>query len=280
MGILDRILGRKGKVTGAKKKKIILTKKGAKGGYEKVMELAEQMTAEELYPSLTAGIYCIHTYEEGKSGFDSSEAFEVIGDEPREGVVRPQRQSMFGGLKEMAQDWREMKDDFKEVGVFINEAFGEKKVTTEDALSYLDALKKHRDTLNGIFPTATTASQEIEIEGKIPAALVYIPHMIEQSLNSIEQRLSKWDIIPTGGGQPTASQTETGIIEMPKKPTLPPPTRTRTSKELLMKLPDVPKVVAEEKPKVAVVEKKEEVRTEEVKSEEKEEEEDGGEDSE
>jgi len=274
MGILDRLLRRKKKGEDEKDVKYILKRRGESGGMEKVAELQEPTPIENLYKTLTPGIYSLHKYKKGQTGFDVVWGpVEVLGEaEEKTGGTSGVRKSPFAAMKEQLEGFKEIKDDMKEMGALFTDLFAEKKVSMEDAMGYFDTLKKHKDSLDALFPGATTKSNEIPLSGTIPAWMAFVPQVIDQSADALEKRLVRWGLVE-GVGTP-AMGTGEDPIRLPERPKVIEKEKEKEKpkagdKEIMIDLP--------KKPVVEEV-KKGEVREAEIKEEKEEgEDKDGGE---
>ncbi len=245
MGIFDRFKRKKGKEKQAADKTYILTRQGADGGMRKVMDLAKDMTPEELYPVLEAGIYAVHIYTKGQNGFDSGPMFKVDGKESEKHEKGERKQSPFSGMKDFLEEWKGMKDDAKSVAVLFGEMFSEKKVTMDDAMAYMDTLKKHKDTLDGLFPSATTGNRDIPLSGSIPAWMAFVPQVIDQSANALEIRLQRWGLIEAVGASELSKEEDP--IRLPEKPKMleqmqPKKEEKRDVTSMEISLPEKPKL--------------------------------------
>ena len=89
MGILDKIF-RRGKKKGVGEGvRYILKRREASGGMVKVTELQEPVSIDDLYQSLAPGIYSLHSYRKGQTGFDVVWGpVEVLGEEPKERAAK------------------------------------------------------------------------------------------------------------------------------------------------------------------------------------------------
>lgn len=248
MGLLDFFRRKKEIKVEEQRAKYVLKKK-TKAGWTKVMDLPKMMSPDELYPALSPGVYVVHKYEKGASGFtDSGPVFEVMGEEKKEEAVQPRTRSVFSGLREMAEDFKGMKEDLAVFFTTFGPIFGFKSAEEAKPKSLLEELKEARmmkEDLDKIFPSSTTKSQEIPISGSIPAWMVYAPKVVDESMENIEKRLRRWGVVEEAGGgirgegefiklpgRPAAQQTkkmgtsttsEKGDeikVEMPKKPVI------------------------------------------------------------
>lgn len=218
MGILDRFRKKK-QVKAEEGPKYVLKRKGAKGGFEKVMDLTRMMMPEELYPMLVPGFYVVHKYEKGASGFtESGQVFEVIGDEAKEGSTQPTRAGPLSGLRQWAEEMKQTKEDLAVVADVLAPMMGYSKpgeVKQKTVIEQLKEAKADQRELNDLFPSSTTKSQDIPISGSIPAALVYAPQMIDQSLDAVEKRLKRWGLVEEEG---IGTVEHKEVIKMPDKP--------------------------------------------------------------
>jgi hypothetical protein len=218
MGFLDRFRGKKKVKDGEGVATYVLKRRTASGGMEKVLELKEPATIESLYESLSPGIYCLHKYQKGQSGFDQLWQAEVLGEEPKEGATRPTLASPFAGLRKYAEDMKAAQDDLKATFEVLGPMAGFKKAgesSEDEILNVLETAKKKKERYENLFPSATTDSQKIPISGSIPAVVAYAPTLIDQSLDSVEKRLKKWGLVEEVGSE-TVEHKE--IIKMPEKP--------------------------------------------------------------
>ena len=225
MGILDKIFRRsKQKVIG-EEARYILKKQGKGGGMTKVSELTEPTTIEELYESLSPGIYSLHKYKKGQTGFEVVWGpVEVLGEaEAATTIATTPRRNMFSGMREMAEDITAMKEDMTVfMGVF-GPIFGYGKPEEgKERKTIFEEIKEARGMqkdLNEIFPLASTGggvgASTIPVSGSIPAIAVYLPQVIDESMGRIEQRLQRWGLI--GETNPLEGEGRE-IIKLPEKP--------------------------------------------------------------
>lgn len=216
LGILDRFKGKKSKKETVEGIKYILVRKGAKGGYEKVLDLPELKTPDELYQALSPGTYCIHIYKKGQSGFESTEAFTVEGDSDTQEVAPQQPQTPFSALRTQLEGMATLQKEMLEIGELFATLSGTKKSTTVELMETVKALKAEKDLLNELFPGATTASNEIPIEGKIPAWMAALPGITETMMGTIEKSLNKWGL--TGSSGSGNGAIKPGVVQLPTKP--------------------------------------------------------------
>ena len=219
MGILDKIF-RRGKKKGVGEGvRYILKRREASGGMVKVTELQEPVSIDDLYQSLAPGIYSLHSYRKGQTGFDVVWGpVEVLGEEPKERTAKVVRGSPFAGLREFAEEMKQVKEDitvaFETLGPMAGfEKPGESKSKT--ILEQLKEAKTEQRELNELFPSSTTKSADIPISGSIPAALVYAPQAIDQSMDAIEKRLRRWGLVEEEG---VGAVGHREVIRMPEKP--------------------------------------------------------------
>lgn len=217
---------------GEKQVKYILKRRVASGGMAKVLELNAPVKIDDVYRHLEPGTYALHKYTKGQSGFESLWEHEILGEEAPTPGAPARRASPFTGLRQYAEDMKGMKED---IGVFL-EVFGPmagySKAGEGKPQGLIEQLKEARemkDTLEKIFPSSTTKSQDIPIAGSIPAWMVFTPQVIDQAMDSVEKRLHRWGVIE-----------EAGLGEAKERE--------------IIKLPEKPKAVRKEKPKPAEVE--------------------------
>jgi len=220
MGILDKIFRRRKEKSVYMEEKYILKRQTEQGGMIKVMELARPATIDELYPHLEPGIYALDVYRKGQTGFQRLWGpVEVLGEEKpaRRRARREEGGSAISEFVSMARYLTEMKEKAKEEFAVLKEFFEPKQITTADIVNVLKNAEEQYKELAKIFGRTTTKSQEIPITGSIPAIAVYIPEMINKSLDAIEQRMVKWGFIESGrrGVLPSAGQE---LIRLPPKP--------------------------------------------------------------
>jgi len=265
VGILDKIFrrGKKKEVGGAVK--YILKRRVASGGMTKVSELAEPTPIEELYESLTPGIYSLHKYQKGQTGFEPVWGpVEVLGDEqPGQEVTMAKRPSPFTGLREWADEMKGAQEDLKAAFEVLGPMAGYQKQGEGGGKSIVDQLheaKEELKKLQEIFPSSTTKSQEIPVEGSIPAALVYAPTAIDQALDAVEKRLLRWGLV---GEEEPGGVGGREVIKMPEKPRKAMEKKREAEdvkeEETKIEMPKKPGVVALNKP-----EKKGEIKVVEV----------------
>jgi hypothetical protein len=147
--------------------------------------------------------------------------FRREGEEPEEQeeeepLPKMPRESTIRRLKDVLLEVKEVKDDLKELAQLLNEITNP-QIDMEKAVDeYFEKAEKMARRL-GYVPAATVGERDkIPVEGKIPAALVYAPKAIEDTLEAVEKRLVRWGII----SQPTP-QIDTGerkFIKLPPKP--------------------------------------------------------------
>jgi len=225
-------------------------KKKAKTGWTKVMNLTRMMEPEELYSGLAPGRYIVHKYEKGSTGFvEAGPVFDVVGETTEEGATLPRRPSPFAGLREFAEDMKTMKADLVESFGILGPMIGFSSPGEGEPKSLIDQLKEAKENqtmYNELFPLSTTGQQDIPVTGEIPAWLVYAPKVIDNSLNSIEQRLIRWDLIsPEDAGVGKREE----FIELPGRPAA---AKSETKKPETEKTEGiVPKVEIPKRPEVA-----------------------------
>ena len=232
MGILDKLLKRGKKEKIGEEVRYILKRRDATGGMVKVAELQEPMPIDDLYQSLAPGVYSLHAYKKGQTGFEVVWGpVEVLGEEQaaKEATVTTKTRSVFGGVREVAEDFKAMKED---LAVFFDTfgpmfGYGKSSGQQKTLIEQLKEAREMKDTLDKIFPSSTTKSQEIPIAGSIPAWMVYAPKVVDESMDHIEKRLAKWGVI----GETGAGAAPKEIIKLPEKP-----------KAAEVKLPEKPKV--------------------------------------
>jgi hypothetical protein len=208
----------------------ILKKQLPGQGMAKVAELKEPMPIDDLYQSLSPGIYSLHKYKKGQTGFEVVWGpVEVLGEEQaaKEATVTTKTRSVFGGVREVAEDFKAMKEDLAVFFDTFGPMFGYGKGGQQKTLiEQLKEAREMKDTLDKIFPSSTTKSQDIPIAGSIPAWMVYAPKVVDESMDNIEKRLAKWGVI----GETGAGAAPKEIIKLPEKP-----------KAAEVKLPEKPK---------------------------------------
>jgi hypothetical protein len=217
----------------------ILKKQLPGQGMAKVAELKEPLPIDDLYQSLSPGIYSLHKYKKGQTGFEVVWGpVEVLGEEQtaKEATVTTRSRSVFSGVREIAEDFKAMKEDLSAFFETFGPMFGYGKGGQQKTLiEQLKEAREMKDTLDKIFPTSTTKSQEIPIAGSIPAWMVYAPKVVDESMDNIERRLAKWGVI----GESSAGAAPKEIIKLPEKP--------KVVKTEVVKLPEKPKEEIEAK---------------------------------
>jgi hypothetical protein len=264
MGRFDFLRRKKGAKDGESDVSYILKRRSSGGGMEKVMELKQPTTIDALYQTLTPGVYALHKYEKGKSGFEQLWTAEVLGEKEEKEEAIPQRESPFAGLRRFAEDIKQSKEDLGAAMEVIGPMMGYAKPGESKQVSVVEQLKEAKQELKDlqdIFPQSTTGTKEIPITGSVPAALVYAPQVLEQSLDAIEKRLDRWGLVEGKSAQGAGSQE---IIKLPEKPKAMEKREVKAEKETVIKMPEKPSV-------------SEGIKTTEIKEEKEGEEGDGGE---
>ena len=218
MGFLDRFRGKKKEKDGEGVATYVLKRRVASGGMEKVLELKEPATIDSLYETLSPGIYALHKYKKGQSGFEQLWQAEVLGEEPKEEVAKRTRASPFAGLREFAEEMKQTKEDLTVALETLAPMVGFVKpgeLTQKTIVEQLREAKAEQKDLNDLFPSSTTKSADIPISGSIPAALVYAPQVIDQSMDAIEKRLRRWGLVEEEG---IGAVEHKEVIKMPDKP--------------------------------------------------------------
>jgi len=218
MGLLDRFRGKKKEKDGEGVATYVLKRRVASGGMEKVLELKEPATIDSLYETLSPGIYALHKYKKGQSGFEQLWQAEVLGEEPKEEVAKRTRAGPFAGLREFAEEMKQTKEDLTVALETLAPMVGFVKpgeLTQKTIVEQLREAKAEQKDLNDLFPSSTTKSADIPISGSIPAALVYAPQVIDQSMDAIEKRLRRWGLVEEEG---IGAVEHKEVIKMPDKP--------------------------------------------------------------
>jgi len=201
MGILDwwnRNFGPKEIIEG----KYVLKRQAESGGMAKVMDLAGPTSIDELYQHLEPGIYALHQYKKGQSGFDVVWGpVEVQGDKP----ARPSAAKGGGGgsaletFASYATELAKLKEDAKAQFEAIAPLFGFGTPAGEPK-SIIEQLREARDDYNALgdfFGDRTSGAEPIKYEGAVPIWLHpgLIPELLDTSLEKIERRLTKWGVV-------------------------------------------------------------------------------------
>jgi len=225
MGLLDRILRRK--PAEPESAKYILKRQNKEtGGMAKVSEFAEIVEIEDLYKDLVPGIYALHKYSKGKSGFDVVWGpIEVTGNGGDEGETTSRKgkgsalEQMVGVLKGMAELQKNAKEEFDVIAPF----FGYGGAGGKEPKTLLEELKDAKDQyelLGGFFGDRTSGDAPISYKGEVPIWLhpKLIPGLADNIMDNIEKRLGRW------GALPSAKTNERKKIEdeLPAFPQRPP----------------------------------------------------------
>jgi len=219
MGILDKLLRRGKKKEVGEEARYILKKRDKTGGMVKVSELAEPTPIDDLYENLVPGIYSLHKYKKGQTGFEVVWGpVEVLGEEAPAASTEVRRASPFAGLRQYAEEMKQTKEDLVASMEVLGPMLGYQKPGESKPKSLLDEIKEakaQQKDLNEFFPLSTSKSQDIPIAGSIPAYMVYAPQMIDQAMDAVEKRLNRWGLIE-GAAEGGAGAPE--IIKLPDKP--------------------------------------------------------------
>lgn len=216
MGILDKLkFWQSDKGTGAAK--YILKKQTKGGGMKKVAELGEPVDIEELYEDLAAGVYALHKYQKGKSGFSVVWGpIQVIGEEEERSEParreQPREQTPGSALSEYAKwakGFAELKEEAREEFEMIAPLLGFSggggdSYTKGDIMDALEEAEDDYERLNKIFGERTTGGGDITYEGTVPVWLhpKLIPELVDGTLEKIERRMDKWGLVePEGSGK-------------------------------------------------------------------------------
>lgn len=259
MGLLDKIFRRGKKKVEVEEWRYILKRRNDKtGGMEKAMELAGPQTVEELYPHLEPGVYALHRYRKGKTGFDSVWGpVQVEGEVAEERKTASRTTSGLGALGQMLHDIQAIQKEGKEAYETLGLLFGDRSPTTDDIVDKWAELADKKKKLDIIFPSASTKSEEIPISGSIPALAVYAPTIVDRSLDAVEKRMARWGFLSKeGSGVPDLGKGN--LIELPEKPKA--PAVEEEKEDSIIEKPPIPRV--EEKK-----EKEEKVETEVIEDE-------------
>jgi len=174
----------------------------------------------ELYPY---GKYRLDKYYEDGT-FDvvwKGDFFETIEEGKEREVLKPTPKTVRGlELDEfiyIAKKLAERKEELQQALTTLSTMFSP-QIDIEKAIDeYFEKGEKIARRL-GYVPAATVGEKEnIPVEGKIPAALVYAPKAIEDTLEAVEKRLVRWGVI----SQPAPQIPDTGerkFIKLPTKP--------------------------------------------------------------
>jgi hypothetical protein len=184
-------------------------------GMVKVADLAEPVPIEELYPHLEPGVYALHKYKEGVSGFEVVWGpVEVMGEkeeapEPKSKTVKPA--NPLQALTEYVTALKDFRDQLHEAYNIIGEVVG--KPSEETIIETMQNLRKKYDQLAEIFGSKTSSGATIPVEGKLPAWFVYMPNLTDEVMNTVEKRLARWGVIESS--EKTSGER---ILNLPKKP--------------------------------------------------------------
>jgi len=199
--------------------KYVLKRQGPGGGMRKVAELAAPSSPEELTPHLEPGVYALDMYKKGQSGFGRVWGpIQVLGEEDvKEGSVEKRPTTAGFTLLGMLHEISKMKEQAKEEYMALRDIFEEKTITADDLVNALGRLKEQYEKLDGLFGAKTSSEQPVKYKGEMPIWMhpKGIPQLIDNSLDAIERRLSKWGlIVPEGQG----AMPEGPIMKFPEKP--------------------------------------------------------------
>ena len=202
--------------------KYVLKKRTSKGGMKKVDQYLEPVTIDELYEELPSGIYVLHKYTKGKSGFEQIwgpvEVTDDGGDERPASQPKQQGsaiEQMVVVLKGMAELKAAAKGEFDVIAPFLGYGVGQSQPK-----SFLEQVTEAREqyaSLEGIFGSKTTGAEPIKYKGEIPIWLhpQLIPELIDSSMDKIERRLDRWGII---NEKSSSSTSDDNLPEFPQKP--------------------------------------------------------------
>lgn len=249
MSFLRRLFKKKKGVIGEEDVRYILKKQLPGQGMTKVADLKEPTPIDDLYQNLVPGLYSLHKYKKGQSGFEVVWGpIEVTGETPKEGAVQPARVGgPLSGLRQWAEEMKQTKEDLAVVADVLAPMMGYTKpgeVKQKTVIEQLKEAKTEQQTLNELFPLANTASQQIPISGSIPAALAYAPTMIDQSLDAVEKRLRRWGLVEEEG---VGEVEHKEIIKLPEKPKRAEKEEAKEVEKGTLKLPPKPETKAEVK---------------------------------
>lgn len=186
-------------------------------GMTKVCDLAGPVSIDELYPHLEPGIYALHKYTEGKSGFEVVWGpVEVVGEEPaKRERTEKHKISPISGIVDAVQYLKDFKDDLNLLYNTLKDVVGE---TSEDKLiNELGKLREKYEKLDNIFGSKAkgTGGTTIPVEGKIPAWMVFMPNLTDDVMDNIERRLARWGLIEA---KPVPEKSGKFSLELPPKP--------------------------------------------------------------
>ena len=206
--------------------KYILKKRTKKGGMMKVDEYLEPVDMEDLFEDLPAGIYALHKYQKGKSGFTQIWGpIEVTDDgSGKETPAVPKQtgsamEQMIVVLKGVAELKATAQEEFDVIAPFFGYNTG--KGETKSFIEQMAEAKTQYESLGGYFGKQTSGAEPIKYSGEVPIWLhpQLIPELIDGSMDKIERRLDRWGII--GEVKATPSQDE-ALPDFPVKPPLAP----------------------------------------------------------
>jgi hypothetical protein len=213
VGILDRIRG-KGKPV----ETYVLKRQTETGGMAKIADISpeqadlEVFSKSDLFASLAKGIYVLHAYSKGKSGFrvvwgpvafgESQEAAEEMAEEKRKRRELSPEEAIQKALAPIEQ--------IKKVADIYDKYFGRTAL-----MENLKAARADFQELGSLFGGATKTSEDVLYEGKLPVWMhpKAIVGTIDMALDTIERRGKTWGLIASeqqGGGQE--------LIKLPAKP--------------------------------------------------------------
>ncbi len=262
MGLLERLGIRKSKVA-MPDVKYVLKRRASNGGMAKVMELKAPVTIEDVYQHLEPGIYALHKYTRGQSGFEQMWQHEVLGEERQKAVTTEKKTSPFSGLRQFAEDIKSAQDDLNEAFTILGPMMGFKKEGESKTKSVVEQLKEAKEdlkTLQELFPPATTGAKEIPVRGDIPAWMVYAPQAVDILLDNVEKRLYKWDLIAPEKKEDTSTKE---FINIPNRPET---ISAKNIENISSKVEDTDSVVViPDKPEVDGVDKKSKTKKSKVK---------------
>jgi len=234
--MLDRIFGRKEVET------YVLKRQLAKGGYAKVADVGseaadiEAFSKTEIFASLAKGIYVLHRYRKGKSGFEVVWGPVGFGESEEEAAAlaegAPRGKTLT--LEEQVEKALGPLGYLEKLASIYDERFGLKAF-----LRNMKASKELYSELGSVFGGGerVTGKESVPYEGKLPIWMHpdVIPGMIDRSLNTVETRLKDWGMIETKEEKAAGEE----LLKIPPKPKPAPPSPEVSEGEI--KETEVPK---------------------------------------
>ena len=224
--------------------KYVLKRQGPKGGMHKVMELAEPTPIDDIFESLDAGIYALHKYSKGQTGFSVEWGpIEVTG---APGDEKPETRAKGGGgaMSEFAQVARglaALKDEAQAEFNIIAPLFGI-QIGEGGPKSFVEQYREAKaefQELSGLFGSTTGGLEAIKYEGTVPIWLhpQLIPELVDTTMDKLEKRLTRWGLVEDDESVARREDDE-ALPTFPEKPKEKPQLETDVVDEAVALNPD------------------------------------------